>query len=90
MVNSILKNNEAKYHGKRRLMHINLFIGSSQGNTDIPSVAAKISNMLMNQTTHDFVLVLVLLFHDTFYTSLLLSVDFLHLFLFPLLALLFL
>lgn len=64
MVN--VKNNEAKYHGKKGLIHISLFIGSSQGNIDIPSVAAKISNMLMNQTTHDFVLVLVLFFHGYF------------------------
>lgn len=88
---SILKINEARYHGKRLLIRFCFFIGQSQGNTNIPAIASKLSNTfcLQHKSLMIFCLfVFVLPFVGTFHTSAVLSVNYLHV-LFPHLVLLF-
>lgn len=88
---SILKINEARYHGKRELIRFCFFIGQSQGDTNIPAIASKLNNTfgLQHKSLMSFCLfVFVLLFMGNFHTSAVLSVNYLHV-LFPHLVLLF-
>lgn len=90
MVSLILKINEVRYPEYSWLIYIGFSIHQSQRNANAPAIVHKIQNnfCLQQKPLMIFVFVFVVLFMDTFYT--LFSVNFLYLFLFPPLALLFL